>query len=165
MSSNRRYKSLKNREFSFYKTKTAISAFRGGFIKNGCKFRINKFIFECFFNVISSKNVDDNNNDITSANTFLRCLENIKPIFSVKSNKVAGSILRIPYKIRFSSEYLIAARWIVQSSRNRDKYSDSIFNRVKNEVRDSFFSSGSAVRKSNELYEEAMKNRVFLKYL
>lgn len=100
--------------------------------------------------------------DVKPLEVFLKALENVKPVFEVKSRRVGGSTYQVPVEIRESRQEALAMRWIIQAARNRNGKSMSL--KLGAELLDAFNGTGTAFKKKEDTHRMAEANRAFAHY-
>ena len=89
-------------------------------------------------------------------------LENVKPVFEVKSRRVGGSTYQVPMEIRESRREALAMRWIIQASRSRN--GKTMGEKLGAELLDAFNSTGTAFKKKEDTHKMAEANKAFSHY-
>ncbi len=93
---------------------------------------------------------------------FLKALENVKPVFEVKSRRVGGSTYQVPVEIREKRREALGMRWIIQASRERN--GRSMAERLSAELLDAFNNTGTAFKKKEDTHRMAEANKAFAHY-
>ena len=94
--------------------------------------------------------------------SFLKALQNVKPLVEVKSRRVGGSTYQVPVEIRDSRREALAMRWIIQFARQRSGMSMS--EKLSAELIDAYNSTGLAFRKKEDTHRMAEANKAFAHY-
>lgn len=94
--------------------------------------------------------------------TFLKALENVKPMVEVKSRRVGGSTYQVPVEIRDSRREALAMRWLIQASRSRSGKSMAV--KLGMELADAFNNTGTAYKKKEDTHRMAEANKAFAHY-
>ncbi len=94
--------------------------------------------------------------------TFLKALENVKPLVEVKSRRVGGSTYQVPVEIRDSRREALAMRWMINAARSRS--GKSMGTKLANELVDAFNSTGTAFKKKEDTHRMAEANKAFAHY-
>ena len=90
-------------------------------------------------------------------------LKQIKPVVSLKKKKIGGAQYRIPVYLFDKKGTQLAIKWVIQASCGR-----KLGNRTKIlqvELTSILENKGKAVEKKKALYEQALLNRAYIKYL
>lgn len=91
--------------------------------------------------------------------TFLKALDNVKPMVEVKSRRVGGSTYQVPVEIRDSRREALAMRWIINAARARK--GKAMCDRLATEIIDAFNNTGTAVKKKEDTHRMAEANKAF----
>jgi small subunit ribosomal protein S7 len=94
--------------------------------------------------------------------TFLKALENVKPVVEVKSRRVGGSTYQVPVEIREGRREALAMRWIINAARTRGGRSMS--DKLSSELLDAFNAAGTAFKKKEDTHRMAEANKAFAHY-
>jgi small subunit ribosomal protein S7 len=94
--------------------------------------------------------------------TFLKALENVKPVVEVKSRRVGGSTYQVPVEIRDGRREALAMRWMINAARTRS--GKSMGAKLANELVDAFNNTGSAFKKKEDTHRMAEANKAFAHY-
>ena len=94
---------------------------------------------------------------------FTTALENVKPVLETKSRRVGGATYQVPMEIRPERRQTLAIRWIVMFARKRsgERGMDA---RLAGEIMDAFNSTGSSIKKRDEMHRMAEANKAFAHY-
>lgn len=90
---------------------------------------------------------------------FSKAVENISPVFEVKSRRVGGARYQVPREVRGDRRVTLALRWLKEAARSQKgkpmsvKLADEIIQASKNE--------GSAVKRKENMHKMAEANRAF----
>lgn len=93
---------------------------------------------------------------------FEKAIENVKPVFEVRSRRVGGATYQVPVEVREARREALAMRWLIQAARNRSGRSMS--ERLAGELLDAFNSTGTAVKKKEDIHRMAEANKAFAHY-
>ncbi|WGK68935.1 30S ribosomal protein S7 [Candidatus Haliotispira prima] len=93
---------------------------------------------------------------------FRRALENVKPVFEVRSRRVGGSTYQIPVEVRETRREALAMRWLIQAARSRS--GRGMDDRLASELLDAFNGTGTAVKKKEDVHRMAEANKAFAHY-
>jgi small subunit ribosomal protein S7 len=94
--------------------------------------------------------------------TFIRALNNVRPVVEVKSRRVGGATYQVPVEVRASRQSALAMRWLVDAARKRSEKSMGL--RLAGELMDAAESRGSAVKKREDTHRMAEANKAFSHY-
>ncbi len=93
---------------------------------------------------------------------FEQAMENIMPVLEVKARRVGGATYQVPMEVRPERRQTLALRWLVMYSKNRSERTMS--QRLANEIMDAVNSTGSSVKKREDMHKMAEANRAFAHY-
>jgi len=93
----------------------------------------------------------------------LRAIENVKPMFELKSRKVAAARYKIPYLLKPGRDYIYAARFILKNAKLRPEGTREV--RLANELIDAYLCRGKSFRQKKTLYDDVVANRPYLKFM
>ena len=93
---------------------------------------------------------------------FTTALENIMPSLEVKARRVGGSTYQVPIEVREDRRQTLALRWIVGYARNRSE--KTMAERLAGEILDASNSTGSSVKKREDMHKMADANKAFAHY-
>jgi len=91
-----------------------------------------------------------------------RAVENVKPQVEVKSRRVGGATYQVPVEVRPRRATTLAIRWLVGYSRQRRER--SMAERLAGELMDAMNSTGTAVKRRDDMHKMAESNRAFAHY-
>ncbi len=94
--------------------------------------------------------------------TLKRAMENVKPQLEVKSRRVGGATYQVPVEVRPRRATTLAIRWLVGYSRQRREH--SMAERLAGELMDAMNSTGSAVKRREDMHKMAESNKAFAHY-
>jgi small subunit ribosomal protein S7 len=94
--------------------------------------------------------------------TFLRAIENVKPVLEVKSRRVGGANYQVPVEVRPERRVSLAIRWLIQSAKGRSE--KTMRERLALELMDAANNTGIAVKKREDTHKMAEANRAFAHY-
>ncbi len=97
-----------------------------------------------------------------SLGVLKRAVDNVRPQLEVRSRRVGGATYQVPVEVRPRRSTTLAVRWIVDFSRNRREKSMS--ERLANEILDASNSTGTAVKRKEDLHKMAEANKAFAHY-
>jgi small subunit ribosomal protein S7 len=89
---------------------------------------------------------------------FENAIKNLTPKVKVKSQRVAGSMKKIPTEIRPRQGLAIALKWLIQGSKTRGGQSFSL--KLANEIIDAANRRGDAIKRKEQTHRMAIANRV-----
>ena len=93
---------------------------------------------------------------------FRRALENVKPVFEVRSRRVGGSTYQVPVEVREARREALAMHWLIGAARSRS--GRGMDERLARELLDAFNSTGTAVKKKEDVHRMAEANQAFAHY-
>jgi small subunit ribosomal protein S7 len=94
--------------------------------------------------------------------TLKRAMENVKPQLEVKSRRVGGATYQVPVEVRPRRATTLAIRWLVGYSRQRRE--KTMAERLANELMDAANSTGSSVKRKDDVHKMAESNKAFAHY-
>jgi small subunit ribosomal protein S7 len=93
---------------------------------------------------------------------FMAALANTMPSLEVKARRVGGSTYQVPIEVREERRQTLALRWLVGYSRNRGE--KTMAERLAGEILDASNSTGSSVKKREDMHKMADANKAFAHY-
>ena len=90
---------------------------------------------------------------------FNQAMENIMPSLEVKARRVGGATYQVPIEVRPERRQTLGLRWLTTYSRNRSE--KTMKERLAGEIMDAAHSTGSAVKKREEVHKAAEANKAF----
>jgi small subunit ribosomal protein S7 len=94
--------------------------------------------------------------------TLKRAMDNVKPQLEVKSRRVGGATYQVPIEVRPRRAATLAIRWLVGYSRQRRE--KTMAERLANELLDASNSTGSSVKRKDDVHKMAEANKAFAQY-
>jgi len=91
-----------------------------------------------------------------------KCLENVRPVLEVKSRRVGGATYQVPVEVTPDRANTLALRWIIGFARKRRE--KTMAERLAAEILDGASSTGSSVKKKEDLHKMAEANKAFAHY-
>ena len=93
---------------------------------------------------------------------FNSCMENIMPVLEVKASRVGGATYQVPIEVRPERRQTLAIRWLALYSDARGERTAK--ERLAGEIMDAANSTGSSVKKKEDMHKMAEANRAFAHY-
>ncbi|MCL2002702.1 MAG: 30S ribosomal protein S7 [Oscillospiraceae bacterium] len=93
---------------------------------------------------------------------FLAALTNTMPSLEVKARRVGGSTYQVPIEVREDRRQTLALRWLIGYARNRGE--KTMAERLAGEILDASNSTGSSVKKREDMHKMADANKAFAHY-
>ena len=93
---------------------------------------------------------------------FIAAMANIMPSLEVKARRVGGSTYQVPIEVREERRQTLALRWLVGYARNRSE--KTMAERLAGEILDASNSTGSSVKKREDMHKMADANKAFAHY-
>jgi small subunit ribosomal protein S7 len=90
---------------------------------------------------------------------FLAALANTMPSLEVKARRVGGSTYQVPIEVREERRQTLALRWLIGYARNRGE--KTMPERLAGEILDASNSTGSSVKKREDMHKMADANKAF----
>ena len=94
--------------------------------------------------------------------TLKRAMDNVQPQLEVKSRRVGGATYQVPIEVRPRRANTLAIRWLVGYSRQRRE--KTMAERLANELRDASNTTGSSVKRRDDVHKMAESNKAFAHY-
>ncbi|MBM3709531.1 MAG: 30S ribosomal protein S7 [Actinobacteria bacterium] len=91
-----------------------------------------------------------------------KCLDNVRPVLEVKSRRVGGATYQVPVEVTPDRADTLALRWIIGFARKRRE--KTMAERLAAEILDGASSTGSSVKKKEDLHKMAEANKAFAHY-
>ncbi len=108
------------------------------------------------FDIIKEKTGKD------AMEVFNACMENIMPVLEVKARRVGGATYQVPMEVRPERRQTLAIRWLSLYSKKRGER--TMCQRLSSEIMDAANSTGSSVKKREDMHKMAEANRAFAHY-
>jgi small subunit ribosomal protein S7 len=93
---------------------------------------------------------------------FTAAVGNVMPSLEVKARRVGGSTYQVPIEVREERRQTLALRWMIGYSRNRGE--KTMAERLAGEILDASNSTGSSVKKREDMHKMADANKAFAHY-
>ncbi len=94
--------------------------------------------------------------------TLKRAMDNVKPQLEVKSRRVGGATYQVPIEVKPRRASTLAIRWLVGYSRQRRE--KTMAERLANELLDASNTTGSSVKRKDDVHKMAESNKAFAHY-
>ena len=94
--------------------------------------------------------------------TLKRAMDNVKPQLEVKSRRVGGATYQVPVEVRPRRATTLAIRWLVGYARQRRE--KTMAERLANELLDASNTTGSSVKRRDDVHKMADSNKAFAHY-
>ena len=94
--------------------------------------------------------------------TFIKALENVKPLLEVKSRRVGGATYQVPIEVRVVRQQALAIKWLITYSRKRNER--TMVERLANEFIEASGERGNAFKKKDDTHKMAEANKAFAHY-
>ena len=91
--------------------------------------------------------------------TFQKALDNVRPLVELKSRRVGGATYQVPIEVRQDRGVSLAMRWIRDFARGRK--GKPMVDKLAAEIIDAYNSTGSAVKKREDIHKMAEANKAF----
>jgi small subunit ribosomal protein S7 len=91
--------------------------------------------------------------------TFQKALDNARPLVELKSRRVGGATYQVPIEVRQDRGISLAMRWIRDFARGRK--GKPMVDKLAAEIIDAYNSTGSAVKKREDIHKMAEANKAF----
>lgn len=94
--------------------------------------------------------------------TFLKALDNVKPVLEVKSRRVGGATYQVPVDVSPDRRTSLAIKWIVHFAKSKKGKPMDV--KLADEIIDAAKGTGSSVKKKEDTHKMAEANRAFAHY-
>ena len=94
--------------------------------------------------------------------TLKRAMDNVKPQLEVKSRRVGGATYQVPVEVRPRRSTTLSVRWLVGYARQRRE--KTMAERLANELLDASNTTGSSVKRRDDVHKMAESNKAFAHY-
>ena len=86
-------------------------------------------------------------------------LKNVAPLVEVRSKRIGGATYQVPMEVRSSRKEALTMRWIIGAARAKQGKPMTTF--LFQELLDAFNSTGTAMKKREDLHKMAEANKAF----
>ncbi len=90
---------------------------------------------------------------------FDTALKNVSPQVEVRSKRIGGATYQVPTEVRPDRKHALAMRWIIDAARNRQGKSMDLL--LFEELLDAYNTTGSAIKKRDDMHRMAEANKAF----
>jgi small subunit ribosomal protein S7 len=97
--------------------------------------------------------------DKSPLEVFETAVNNVKPLFEVRSKRVGGASYQVPMQVRPGRQQSLAIRWILESARG--KKGKPIGERLAAELTDAYAGQGGAMSTRENVHKMAEANKAF----
>jgi small subunit ribosomal protein S7 len=97
--------------------------------------------------------------DKSPLEVFETAVNNVKPMFEVRSKRVGGASYQVPMQVRPSRQQSLAIRWILEAARG--KKGKPISERLAGELADAYAGQGGAMSTRENVHKMAEANKAF----
>ncbi|RQV99252.1 30S ribosomal protein S7 [bacterium] len=129
-----------------------VTKFINGLMQKG-KRSVAEQIFYSAMDIIEKKT------GTSGVETFLKALDNIKPVLEVRSRRVGGATYQVPVEIRSDRRQALATRWVIGYSSARSE--NTMAERLAAEFMAAAKNEGASVKKKEDTHRMAEANRAF----
>jgi small subunit ribosomal protein S7 len=105
------------------------------------------------------KLVSEKVKDKTPLEVFETAVNNVKPMFEVRSKRVGGASYQVPMQVRPSRQQSLALRWILEAARG--KKGKPMAERLAAEFVDALSGQGGAMTMRDNVHKMAEANKAF----
>jgi small subunit ribosomal protein S7 len=124
-------------------------------MRKGKKSTAEKICYQAF-DTVKSKTGND------ALKVFKTAVDNVKPMFEVKSRRVGGASYQVPVDIRPNRRLALALRWLTQYAHQRS--GKSMQEKLAAEILDASNNTGGAIKKKEDTHRMAEANKAFAHY-
>ena len=93
---------------------------------------------------------------------FNKALENIMPVWEVKSRRIGGQNYQVPVEVRPERKQTLGLRWLIKYARLRND--KTMEEKLAKEIMDAANGLGGACKKREDTHKMAEANRAFAHY-
>ncbi|MFI3172653.1 MAG: 30S ribosomal protein S7 [Eubacteriales bacterium] len=93
---------------------------------------------------------------------FEEAMNNMMPMLEVKARRIGGATYQVPIEVRTERRQALALRWLTMFSRKRGE--KTMEERLANEIMDAANSTGSSVKRKEDMHKMAEANKAFAHY-
>ncbi len=90
---------------------------------------------------------------------FEQAMANVRPVMETRSRRVGGANYQIPFEVKGQRQSHLTLMWFVAAARSRKGM--SMEDRLAHEFVDAYNSTGTAVKKKEDMHKMAEANRAF----
>jgi len=105
------------------------------------------------------KIISDKVKDKDALTVFETAVNNVKPLFEVRSKRVGGASYQVPMQVRPSRQQSLALRWLLEAARG--KKGKPMNERLSAELVDAYNQQGSAMMTRENVHKMAEANKAF----
>jgi len=134
-----------------YKSKI-VSKFMNMMMERGKKSIAEKIVYSAFAQAAKKVGKEP-------LETFQKALDNARPLVELKSRRVGGATYQVPIEVRQDRGISLAMRWIRDFARGRK--GKPMVDKLAAEIIDAYNSTGSAVKKREDIHKMAEANKAF----
>lgn len=134
-----------------YKSKV-VSKFMNMMMERGKKSIAEKIVYSAFQQAAKKVGKEP-------LETFQKALDNARPLVELKSRRVGGATYQVPIEVRQDRGISLAMRWIRDFARGRK--GKPMVDKLAAEIIDAYNSTGSAVKKREDIHKMAEANKAF----
>lgn len=135
-----------------YNNKT-VTKLINGFMLDGKKTVAEKIFYDAM-EMLKTKGKQAN-----ELETFLECVDKVKPSLEVKSRRVGGATYQVPMDVRPVRKETLAIRWIVDATRKRNER--TMAEKLFKELMDIMNDTGNSIKKKQDTHKMAEANKAF----
>ena len=130
-----------------------VAKFINNLMKKGKKSLAEKIFYQSIEKIKKQGKVDD------GIELFKKALDNVAPMFEVKSKRIGGATYQVPIEISEGRRMALAMRWIISYSKARK--GQTMADRLAAELLAASNNDGSAVKKKEDTHRMAEANKAF----
>lgn len=90
---------------------------------------------------------------------FEAAMKNASPLVEVRSKRIGGATYQVPMEVRPERKEALTMRWLIDAARKRQ--GKSMGKLLKEELLDAYNSTGTAMKKREDLHKMAEANKAF----
>ena len=107
-------------------------------------------------------NIKEKTKEPEPMKTFLKALDNVKPLLEVKSRRVGGATYQVPVDVSPDRRTSLAIKWMVQFAKGKKGKPMDV--KLADEIIDAAKGTGASVKKKEDTHKMAEANRAFAHY-
>ena len=105
------------------------------------------------------KMISEKVKDKSALEVFETAVNNVKPLFEVRSKRVGGASYQVPMQVKPHRQQSLAIRWILEAARG--KKGKPISERLASELADAYAGQGGAMATRENVHKMAEANKAF----
>jgi len=141
-----------------------VNLFVGSLTKKGNRRQAKRLFAETLKLIKRSLLTQDKRSEKDPFSVLLDVTSSLRPLITLESKRVGGVIYRLPRLINTTRRgYSIAVHWLIKSALLRKERGFAL--KLASEILDTSRGKSTSLKKKSELYDLAIYNRPFVRYL